>query len=58
MLGAGISGLCAASSAAEAKAKVIVLEKRDTYTFHGAWNGRSAVAGTKPRGSRARKTRS
>jgi fumarate reductase flavoprotein subunit len=39
VLGAGISGLWAAYSAAGAGAKVIVLEKRNTYTFHGAWNG-------------------
>jgi fumarate reductase flavoprotein subunit len=38
-LGAGIAGLCAASSAAEAGAKVIVLEKRNTSILHGVWNG-------------------
>jgi succinate dehydrogenase/fumarate reductase flavoprotein subunit len=38
VLGAGISGLWAANSTAGAGAKVIVLEKRNTYTFPRAWN--------------------
>jgi fumarate reductase flavoprotein subunit len=39
VLGAGISGLCAAYAAADAGAKVILLERRNTFTFHGGWNG-------------------
>ena len=39
MLRASIAGLCAAHSAAEAGAKVIVLEERHTYPLHGAWTG-------------------
>ncbi len=39
VLGAGISGLCAAYAAAEKGASVIVLEKRETFTFHGMDNG-------------------
>ncbi len=39
ILGAGLSGLCAAYAAADAGAKVIVLEKRETFTYHGGWNG-------------------
>lgn len=39
VLGAGISGLCAAYSAASNGAKVIVVEKRKKYTSHGVWNG-------------------
>lgn len=39
VLGAGISGLCAAYAAAEKGAKVVVLEKRKTYTSHGMGPG-------------------
>lgn len=39
ILGAGISGLCAAYAAAEKGASVILLEKRNTFTFHGMDNG-------------------
>jgi len=38
VLGAGYAGLCAANAAADKGAKVIVLEKRSTYTTHGSWN--------------------
>jgi fumarate reductase flavoprotein subunit len=38
VLGAGLSGLCAAYSAADKGAKVILLEKRKTFTMHGGWN--------------------
>jgi fumarate reductase flavoprotein subunit len=39
ILGAGLSGLCAANAAAGQGASVIILEKRETYTFHGMDNG-------------------
>lgn len=39
ILGAGLSGLCAANAAAAQGASVIVLEKRETFTFHGMDNG-------------------
>ena len=39
VLGAGISGLCAALAANEGGASVIQLEKRETFTAHGMWNG-------------------
>ncbi len=39
VLGAGIAGLCAAYAAAETGASVVVLEKRETFTFHGMDNG-------------------
>ncbi|MFH0726531.1 MAG: FAD-dependent oxidoreductase [Pseudomonadota bacterium] len=39
ILGAGISGLCAAYSAAERGANVVLLEKRTTFTVHGGFNG-------------------
>lgn len=39
VLGAGISGFCAAIAAAEGGASVIMVEKRDTYTYHGGWDG-------------------
>ena len=39
VLGVGISGLCAAYAAAEKGASVIMLEKRETFTFHGMDNG-------------------
>ena len=39
VLGCGVSGLCAAMSAASAGAKVILLEKRNTFTTHGGANG-------------------
>lgn len=39
VLGAGISGFCAAIAAAQKGAKVILLEKRETFTYHGGWNG-------------------
>lgn len=39
ILGAGIAGLCAAYSAAERGATVVLLEKRKTFTVHGGWNG-------------------
>ncbi len=39
VLGAGVAGLCAACSAAEHGAKVVLLEKRNTFTAHGGWNG-------------------
>lgn len=39
VLGAGLSGLCAANAAAREGASVIVLEKREIYTFHGMDNG-------------------
>jgi len=38
VVGAGISGLTAALSSAEAKAKTILLEKGSTYHFHGLHN--------------------
>lgn len=38
VLGAGLAGLCAAYAAADKGAKVILLEKRKTFTFHGGWN--------------------
>jgi fumarate reductase flavoprotein subunit len=38
VLGAGVSGLSAAIAAAEKGAKVILLEKRNTFTAHGGWN--------------------
>ncbi|HNY66818.1 MAG TPA: FAD-dependent oxidoreductase [Deltaproteobacteria bacterium] len=38
VLGAGLAGLCAAYAAAEKGAKVVLLEKRETFTFHGGWN--------------------
>ncbi|MDD4242240.1 MAG: FAD-dependent oxidoreductase [Smithellaceae bacterium] len=38
VLGAGLAGLCAAYAAAEKGAKVVLLEKRKTFTFHGGWN--------------------
>ena len=39
ILGAGTSGLRAAVAAVNAGAKVILLEKRETFTSHGGWNG-------------------
>jgi len=39
VLGAGIGGMCAAISAAESGAKVIMLEKKKTFTANGGWNG-------------------
>lgn len=39
VLGAGVSGFCAALAAAEGGASVIQIEKRNTYTAHGGWNG-------------------
>ena len=39
VLGAGVSGFCAAIAAAGKGAKVILLEKRETFTMHGGWNG-------------------
>ena len=39
VLGAGIAGLCAANSAAERGANVVLLEKRNIFTVHGGWNG-------------------
>jgi len=38
VLGAGLGGLCAAYAAADKGAKVVLLEKRKTFTFHGGWN--------------------
>lgn len=38
VVGAGLAGLCAAYAAADGGAKVIVLEKRETFTFHGMDN--------------------
>lgn len=38
VLGAGLAGLCAAIAAADKGAKVVLLEKRKTFTFHGGWN--------------------
>ena len=38
VLGAGLAGLCAAYAAADKGAKVVLLEKRKTFTFHGGWN--------------------
>ena len=38
VLGAGLSGLCAAYSAADKGAKVVLFEKRKTFTMHGGWN--------------------
>jgi fumarate reductase flavoprotein subunit len=38
VIGAGVSGLAAAASAAEAGAKVILLEKGETYHFRGLHN--------------------
>jgi fumarate reductase flavoprotein subunit len=38
VIGAGIAGLTAALSAAEAGAKTVLLEKGATYTFHGLHN--------------------
>ncbi len=39
ILGAGIGGLAAALSAAQAGAKTILLEKSKKITVHGGWNG-------------------
>jgi fumarate reductase flavoprotein subunit len=39
VLGAGVAGLSAAIAAAEKGAKVVLLEKRNTFTTHGGWNG-------------------
>lgn len=39
VLGAGVSGFCAALSASEGGAKVIQIEKRNTFMYHGGWNG-------------------
>lgn len=39
VLGGGISGFCAAIAASTAGAKVVLLEKRNTFTYHGGWNG-------------------
>jgi hypothetical protein len=39
VVGAGISGVNAASAAAKAGAKVVVLEKATTFTYHGMDNG-------------------
>jgi fumarate reductase flavoprotein subunit len=39
VVGAGIAGVNAASAAARAGAKVVVLEKSTTFTFHGMDNG-------------------
>lgn len=44
VVGAGISGLNAASAAAREGAKVVVLEKSTTFTYHGMDNG---AVGTK-----------
>jgi len=38
VLGAGLGGLCAAYAAADKGAKVVLLEKRNKFTFHGGWN--------------------
>ncbi len=38
ILGAGIGGMCAAVSAAEAGSKTVLLEKKKTHTWHGGWN--------------------
>ena len=38
VLGAGLAGLCAADAAADKGAKVVLLEKRNTFTYHGGWN--------------------
>ena len=39
VLGAGIGGMCAAISAAESGAKVVMLEKKKAFTANGGWNG-------------------
>jgi len=39
VLGAGIGGMCAAISAVESGAKVVMLEKKKAYTANGGWNG-------------------
>jgi fumarate reductase flavoprotein subunit len=39
IVGAGIAGMCAAVSAAQAGAKTMLLEKGPTYMAHGAYNG-------------------
>ncbi|MCP4626511.1 MAG: FAD-dependent oxidoreductase, partial [bacterium] len=39
VLGAGIGGMCAAISAAESGAKVVMLEKKKAFTGNGGWNG-------------------
>lgn len=39
VLGAGVSGFSAALAASEGGASVIQLEKRNTFTTHGGWNG-------------------
>lgn len=39
ILGAGLSGFCAALAAIENGSKVVMLEKRNTFTYHGGWNG-------------------
>ncbi|MCX6029990.1 MAG: FAD-dependent oxidoreductase [Chloroflexi bacterium] len=39
VVGAGLSGMCAALSAVQAGATVIVIEKGPRCTFHGGWNG-------------------
>jgi fumarate reductase flavoprotein subunit len=39
IVGAGMAGMCAAVSAAQASAKCVLLEKGPTYMAHGAYNG-------------------